>query len=471
MSCLWARGVILLFGLASAVSSLPAQQHPRGSSGHHYSFLEGAQIGHDFGRNPFARSSRDAVSLGFATEFGGSRLSQAMARAVAAGETRMSFDLGFDLRSIVMFENDLAVSLDSWALDSVDTFLIALDQADANAQKEGRRFAADVVLVDHAVADGVSQEGAFTVGEHPELITDSAARAQWLEVMTEVLVRLVSHDRVSINLMNEPEFVSMSALDAAQRIQSGRLGEARLVEHSGGLRKITTGRAVVRLLEAQHGRYVRVARQSGGVTELEFTAIARDDLISFLVDLSRTVDSAMTLHADFDEDGRVGFGDFLIFASSLGGATGEPAFHAACDLDGDGSITFSDFLVFSERFGRTDRRSDVTIGWADDLSALENTAIIEDSAGSIVTDVISFHVYEVSENRFHPLVTTRSDFDKAGLGNREIRITEWGLGGQSTSADIRSALQKVQQAGYEGLLFWWDANHDFSNEAFRLAIE
>jgi hypothetical protein len=123
---------MLLFVVASAVSSLPAQQQPRVSSGHHYSFLEGAQIGHDFGRNPFVRSSRDAASLGFATDFGGSRLDQALARAVSAGKTRMSFDLGFDLRSIVVFENGLAISL-----DSVDAFLTALDQADANAQKRG----------------------------------------------------------------------------------------------------------------------------------------------------------------------------------------------------------------------------------------------------------------------------------------------------------------------------------------------
>ena len=471
MNCLWARGAILLSVVAITVSSLQAQQHPRVSSGHHYSFLEGAQIGHDFGRNPFARSSRDAASLGFASGFGGERLEQALARAVAAGETRMSFDLGFDLRSIVVFENGLAVSLDSWALDSVDAFLAALDQADADARKVGRRFAADVVLVDHAVADGVSQEGAVIVGEHPELIADSAARAQWLEVMGDVLVKLVSHDRVSISLMNEPEFVSMSALDPAQRIQSGRLGEVRLVQDSGGLRKITTGETAAQLLEAHYDRHVRMAGQSGGVTELEFTAISRDDLIQFLVDLWNAVDSAMMLRADFDGDGRVGFTDFLVFAGSFGMSATDPGVHAACDLDGDGSISFADFLILSQRFGRIDRRSDVTIGWADDMSALENTPIIEGRAGSVVTNLISFHVYDVAENRFHPLVTTRSDFDQAGLGDREIRVTEWGLGGGATSVDMRLALQKVEQAGYEGLLFWWDSNHDFSNEAFRLAIE
>ena len=465
----------MLFAVATSVaailSPLHAQQDPRVSSGHHYSYLEGAQIGHDFGRNPFARSGQDAESLGFASAFGRSRLDQALALAVAAGETRMSFDLGFDMRSLVLFEQGKAISLDAWVLDSVDAFLAALDRADAEAEKVGRRFSADVVLVDHALADGVSQEGVFTVGEHPELITDAGLRAQWLDVMADVFVKLVSSDRVTINLMNEPEFVSMSALDAAQRVAAGRFGDVRLVEAYEGRRKVTTGGVAARLLSGDPGRHVRVLRQSGGVTELAFTKIEREELIAFLVDLWQAVDSAMVLRADFDRDGLVGFSDFLVFAGSFGRSIGDAGAHPACDLDEDGAIGCSDFLAFSLRFGRTDRRTDVTIGWADDLSALENTPIIESRTGSIVTNVISFHVYDVPENRFHPLGTTRSDWGSAGFGDREIRITEWGLGRQSTPERMRSAVQDVRQAGFEGVLFWWDADHNFSHEAFRLAIE
>ena len=207
---------IFAFGLCLAVSGgVLTQGVVKASSGHHYSFLEGAQIGHDFGRNPFGPS--DTESFGFATPAGRSGLRRALGRAVTAGETRMSFDLGFDFRSVVVFENGEASGLDAWALDHVTAFLQEIDAADENARQTGGRFAADVVLVDHAVADGVSREGTFTVGEHPELITDVAARAKLLDALSPILRKLVSRDRVTINLMNEPEFVSMSALDAAQQ--------------------------------------------------------------------------------------------------------------------------------------------------------------------------------------------------------------------------------------------------------------
>ena len=52
-------------------------------SGHHYSWLEGAAIGHDFGRNPWSRGGTE----GFAGSKGRANLREALARAVAAGET------------------------------------------------------------------------------------------------------------------------------------------------------------------------------------------------------------------------------------------------------------------------------------------------------------------------------------------------------------------------------------------------
>ena len=47
----------------------------------------------------------------------------------------------------------------------------------------------------------------------------------------------------------------------------------------------------------------------------------------------------------------------------------------------------------------------VTIGWIDDLSAMVRTRELEDFAGRKITNVISFHVYDISENPFHPLLT------------------------------------------------------------------
>lgn len=438
-------------------------------SGHHYSYLEGAQIGHDFGRNPFASGSSDAASLGFATAFGRSRLTAALENAVAAGESRMSFDLGFDFRSVVRFENGLATGLDDWAFANVDAFLDALRDADRSAQAEGRRLAADVVLVDHRVADGVSREGAFTIGEHPEVIADPEARRALIDALRPVLKRLASSDRVTVNLMNEPEFVSMPALEAAKRLRAGRLGRARFVLPDGR-QKPVSGIDVAALFETSLAdRHVRIARD-GGATHIALTELTSTDLRQFLVDLWRAVIEAGEVQSDFDGDGDVGFQDFLAFAGAFGSRLGDTDWHPACDLDGDGEVAFADFVLFSADYGRGSRRPEVTIGWADDRSALENTPLIESLAGDRVTDTVSFHVYDTPENAFHPLTTTMADFVQAGYGDRAVRITEWGLGGlqgeDAIEAGIRSALASASVAGFGGVLFWWDDVHAYSYGAY-----
>ncbi len=51
---------------------------------------------------------------------------------------------------------------------------------------------------------------------------------------------------------------------------------------------------------------------------------------------------------DFDGDGEVGLGDFLLFAPAFGKEAAEAA---RFDLDRNGRVGFSDFLLFAERFG------------------------------------------------------------------------------------------------------------------------
>ncbi len=55
---------------------------------------------------------------------------------------------------------------------------------------------------------------------------------------------------------------------------------------------------------------------------------------------------------DFDEDGVVGFADFLQFAGRFGAARGDDTYDDRYDLDGDGAIGFPDFLIFAASFGR-----------------------------------------------------------------------------------------------------------------------
>ena len=50
-------------------------------------------------------------------------------------------------------------------------------------------------------------------------------------------------------------------------------------------------------------------------------------------------------NADFDANGIVDFGDFILFAQAFG--SNQPSF----DLDGSGSVDFPDFILFAQRFG------------------------------------------------------------------------------------------------------------------------
>ena len=56
---------------------------------------------------------------------------------------------------------------------------------------------------------------------------------------------------------------------------------------------------------------------------------------------------------DFDGDGTVGFGDFLLFAERFGLSQDADGYEARYDLDGNGAVGFSDFLILAKDFGKT----------------------------------------------------------------------------------------------------------------------
>ena len=99
----------------------------------------------------------------------------------------------------------------------------------------------------------------------------------------------------------------------------------------------------------------------------------------------------------------------------------------------------------------------VMVGWADDRSAMENTLRLEERAGAPISEIISFHVYQVPINPWHPLKLTRADFAAVGLGGGKIRVGEWGLGELQSTEEIRvamaAAFAQVEAAGFDGLLF------------------
>ncbi len=55
--------------------------------------------------------------------------------------------------------------------------------------------------------------------------------------------------------------------------------------------------------------------------------------------------------ADFDRDGSVGFGDFVIFARGFGSGSGDPNVDLNLDLNGDEQVSFADFILFAAVFG------------------------------------------------------------------------------------------------------------------------
>ena len=55
---------------------------------------------------------------------------------------------------------------------------------------------------------------------------------------------------------------------------------------------------------------------------------------------------------DFDGDGIIGVGDFLLFVEQFGFSEGDNGYDAQFDLDGDGTIGFGDFLIFANAFGK-----------------------------------------------------------------------------------------------------------------------
>ena len=104
-------------------------------------------------------------------------------------------------------------------------------------------------------------------------------------------------------------------------------------------------------------------------------------------DGDRTATHAVTVGAngddtasipDFDGDGTIGFGDFVIFAGVFGARQGDEKYEATHDLNGDGEIGFSDFVIFAQNFGKEAPSPVVAIPDANLRTAIES-ALNKDS--------------------------------------------------------------------------------------------
>ena len=85
------------------------------------------------------------------------------------------------------------------------------------------------------------------------------------------------------------------------------------------------------------------------------TAIGSDasdgDVSALAISVDANGDDTASI-PDFDGDGTIGFGDFVIFAGVFGARQGDEKYEATHDLNGDGEIEFSDFVIFAQNFGK-----------------------------------------------------------------------------------------------------------------------
>ena len=108
-------------------------------------------------------------------------------------------------------------------------------------------------------------------------------------------------------------------------------------------------------------------------------------------DGDRTAIHAVTVNAssedtasipDFDGDGTIGFGDFVIFAGVFGARQGDEKYDTTHDLNDDGEIGFSDFVIFTQNFGKDAPSPAVAIPDANLRTAIE-AALSKDSGTPI----------------------------------------------------------------------------------------
>ena len=95
-----------------------------------------------------------------------------------------------------------------------------------------------------------------------------------------------------------------------------------------------------------------------------------DRATAFAISVDANGDDTASI-PDFDGDGTIGFGDFVIFAGVFGARKGDEKYDATHDLNGDGEIGFSDFVIFAQNFGKEAPSPAVTIPDANLRAAIE----------------------------------------------------------------------------------------------------
>ncbi len=120
-----------------------------------------------------------------------------------------------------------------------------------------------------------------------------------------------------------------------------------------------------------------------------------------------------TSGADFDDDGEVGFSDFLIFARGFGTTHQDADFNARLDLNDNGAVDFQDFLLFARQFGGTPPPEDadrepfdrariyVVDTWADRVFVVDAESNFYDPGLSVTVSQPRSVTYSYLNRRFY----------------------------------------------------------------------
>ncbi len=160
---------------------------------------------------------------------------------------------------------------------------------------------------------------------------------------------------------------------------------------------------------------------------------------------------------DFDGDGTIGFGDFLIFAGAFGSSQGDEKYDATYDLNEDRSIGFLDFLIFAENFGKT-AQSAGTGGSGREIG--ENQGLIVQSfsvTDSTLTAGQAFTmratVHNQGENAVSMSLRLYRSTD-ATIDEADVRIYSLGLGNTLKSSATETISLDWNAPSYAGTYYY-----------------
>jgi len=201
------------------------------------------------------------------------------------------------------------------------------------------------------VAPGASREVTVTLmarvkGDVSAQLTvmSNAKDSQVIDVMAQIpnavpqalndTVRLAPNERVNISVLQNDVDLDGDAL-VISGVTQGKNSE-RVVVNSD---QTVHYRAVADFVGADTFTYT-LEDGWGGVATGTVVVIFEAPVVEVPV----VETPAMRHRGDFDEDGQVGFSDFVLFAQAFGGMD------MRFDLDGDGLVSFPDFLIFGGLF-------------------------------------------------------------------------------------------------------------------------